>query len=72
MGELAILGFRMIIIFPMGARKSIYNPMDNKRKTQEPLTIIIIKIQNNNPIFFEVINGISRTLYHGITISGDG
>jgi hypothetical protein len=32
MGELAILGFRMKIIFPMGARKSIYNPMDNKRQ----------------------------------------
>jgi hypothetical protein len=32
MGELAILGFPMIIIFPMGASKSIYNPMDNKRQ----------------------------------------
>jgi hypothetical protein len=32
MGELAILGFQMIIVFPMGARKSIYNPMDNKRQ----------------------------------------
>jgi hypothetical protein len=33
-----------------------------------------MKIQNDNPIFFEVINGISRTLYHvkGIAISGDG
>jgi hypothetical protein len=32
MGELAILHFQMIIIFPMGARRSIYNPMDNKRQ----------------------------------------
>jgi len=32
------------------------------------------KNSNDNPIFFEVINGISRTLYHvkGIVISGDG
>jgi hypothetical protein len=32
MGELAILGFSMIFIFSMGARRSIYNPMDNKRQ----------------------------------------
>jgi len=34
MGELAILHFQMIIIFPMGARRSIYNPMDNKRQKE--------------------------------------